>query len=84
MQKRWLKRENVHAIHKRDLETILKDLRLYEKILSESVSCSICGSPINLGNLQCLFMEENQIKFCCTNLKCYNTILLKKKSLNDK
>lgn len=78
MSRRWKKREEVHAIHKRDLESILKDLGLFDKISSGSISCSICSKSITLDNLQCLFTEEDQIKFCCTNVDCYRLVLSKK------
>lgn len=81
MLKRWLKREKVHAIHKRDLESILKDLGLLDKILAGSLSCTICGKLITIDTLQCLFLEENQIKFCCTNIECYRLVLSKKRNV---
>lgn len=80
MLKRWLKREKIHAIHKRDLESILKDLGLLDKILAGSLSCTICGKPITIDTLQCLFLEENQIKFCCTDVECYQVVLSKKRN----
>ena len=78
MLKRWLKREKIHAVYKRDLESILKDLGLLDKISAGSLFCTICGNPITLDTLQCLFLEENQIKFCCKNIECYRLVLSKR------
>lgn len=78
MLKRWLQRKSVHAIHKRDLDSILKDFGLFNKILEGSLCCSICNKIITLENLQCIFMEENKIKFCCNNIDCYNCVILKR------
>lgn len=75
---RWLQREKVHAIHKRDLESILRDLGLFDELLAGSLSCAICGTPITVDTLQCLFMEGNQIRLCCTNLECYQSVLSEK------
>lgn len=78
MLRRWLQREKVHAIHERDLESILTDLGLLNEILAGSLCCSICGSPLTLDTIQCLYMEENKVKLCCTRTDCYERLLLEK------
>jgi len=78
MQSRWLQREKVHAIHSRDLETILKDLGLLDEILAGSLLCSMCGSPLTLDTIQCLYLDENKTKLCCTRNSCYERLLLEK------
>lgn len=75
---RWLQRENVHAIHKRDLEAILRDLGLLDELLGGSLPCAICSKPITLDTLQCLFMEDDQIKLCCANIECYQRVASEK------
>ena len=83
MLTRWLQRKSVHAIHKRDLDSILKDLGLFNKILESSLFCSICNKLITLENLQCIFMEENKIKFCCNNFDCYECVISKRGFTNN-
>jgi len=75
---RWLQREKVHAIHKRDLMSVLEGLGLLEELTAGLLSCDICGAPIDLDTLQCLFMEDNQIRLCCTNVECYQRVLSEK------
>ena len=75
MLERWLQREKVHAIHKRDLISVLEGLDLLEELTAGSLSCNICGASIDLDTLQCLFMEDNQIRLCCTNIECYQHVL---------
>lgn len=78
MLKRWLQRERVHAIHKRDLKSVLRDIGLLDDLQGGSLSCAVCAKPITLDTLQCLFMEEDQVKLCCDNGKCYQKILSKR------
>ena len=78
MLERWLQREKIHAIHKRDLESVLREFGLLDELLAGSLSCDICGTSIALENLQCLFMEENQVRLCCTNIECYQHVLSEK------
>lgn len=75
MLERWLQREKVPAIHKRDLESVLRDLGLFDELLAGSLSCAMCGTPITLDTLLCLFMEENEIRLCCSNFECYQRVL---------
>lgn len=75
MLERSLQREKVHAIHKRDLESVLRDLGLLDELLAGSLSCYICGAPISLDTLQCLFMKDEQIRLCCTKIECYQRVL---------
>ena len=78
MLRRWLHREKVHAIHKHDLEHILKDLGLLDDLMAGAVVCSICGSRLSLDTIQYLYMEENEVKLCCTKIDCYERLLLEK------
>lgn len=81
MLRRWLQREKVHAIHERDLETILGDLGLLDQISAGELRCSVCGSPLSLRTIQCLYMEEDKIRLCCTAASCYQRLLLEKGQL---
>lgn len=78
MLRRWTQRERVHAIHERDLESILTDLGLLDEILAGSLYCSLCDSPLTLDTIQCLYMDEDNIRLCCTRVDCYERLLLEK------
>jgi hypothetical protein len=73
--RRWLHRDKVSAIHKRDLETVLTDLGIIEKISSGEFLCASCGKSIALDSIQCLFMENNVVKACCSNVNCYQYVV---------
>lgn len=77
MLERWLHREKIPAIHKRDLETILRELGMLEQIVAGSICCAKCGIPLSLDNIQCLYMEGDEVRLCCTNIYCYRSITLK-------
>lgn len=76
MLERWLHREEVPALHRRDIEQVLKDLGLLDQIKAGSIVCIKCGLPLRIDNIQCLFMDNNTIKLCCSNIDCYKSILI--------
>ncbi|MFW6116130.1 MAG: hypothetical protein ACOC6F_00245 [bacterium] len=83
MLRRWLQRQHVHAVHRRDLETILRELGLYEGLVAGSLHCDVCGEPLSLDTIQCLFLEDDEIKLCCTQTACYEHVILTRKTTND-
>lgn len=78
MDKGWTIQEQVHAIHIRDLEKNLRDLGLLEKINDGTIGCFNCGEKLEIQNIQCLFMEKDQIKVCCSKVDCFENVLLSK------
>ncbi len=83
MLKRWTNKQRVPAIHKRDLEAILMQLGILERLKEGALRCAECGNPVTLDNIQCLYMENNEIKLCCSNMNCYKTIITKKDNKKD-
>jgi hypothetical protein len=79
MRKRRRPREGVPAIHQRDLSSVLDQLALLQPILQESLRCGVCGKVLTLDNLQCLYMENNEIRACCSAIECYQVALDKRK-----
>jgi len=80
--KRWLKQEDVHAIHKRDLESILRDLGLLDDLLAGLLMCGICQTPLTIDTLQCLFVQGGRVRLCCKNAACYAQVLSKRGKFN--
>jgi len=74
MLKRWFQREKIKAINRDDIEQILIDMGILDKIKAGKVHCEKCGDVISMGNIQCLYAEENEIKFCCAKIDCYELI----------
>ena len=78
MLRRWLQRETINAIDRDDVEEILVDMGIMDKINSGEIHCEICGTVITMENIQCLYTEENVIKICCSNTDCYGVIVRNK------
>ena len=68
MLRRWLYREKVHAVHTRDLETVLIELGIIQQVEAGTIHCAGCGESVTLEKIQCLFMENNEVKVCCDNM----------------
>ena len=75
MLKRWFQREKINAINKNDIEKILIDMGILDKIKAGEVHCGKCGEKISMGQIQCLYVEENEIKLCCSEIDCYELIV---------
>jgi hypothetical protein len=73
---RWRERQAIKAVHERDLEKVLEDLGLLEHVKSGKAKCDICGDPLNLDNLLCIFPTEGRIGLCCDQPECYQRVLL--------
>lgn len=74
MISRWTRQEKIHAIHARDIEAALRDLGLLQQLGDGSLKCAICGQPVTLGDIQCLFMQDDQVKVCCRKLDCFQQV----------
>ena len=70
MFERWLKRDEVHAIQEKDIERVITELGLLEKITSGDLLCSECGEPVSIDNIECLYKQNDEIKVCCEKIKC--------------
>jgi hypothetical protein len=76
MMKRWSQKDQISAIHRRDMELILRDLGVLDQITAGEVRCSECSQIITVDSIQCLFMEEGQLRVCCKNVACYKARML--------
>lgn len=71
----------IHAVHDQQLKTLLESLGILEDFENGNIKCSICGCTVNESNFGCIYSEENEIKFSCNNLECYQIILKKRGGL---
>ena len=83
MLERWIHRTKIHAIHERDIESIIRDLGLYDKIAVGEVNCSICGKKIRMDNILSIYMEEEEIMLCCDSGECCEVILRKRDRIGN-
>lgn len=72
-----MKKKEITAIHEQDLEIILKKLSLLDDFNSKRLKCNFCKRIITKDNFGCIYPENNQIKFCCSDLVCYKKIIEK-------
>ena len=79
MFERWLQRDKVHAIHEQDMETIVRELGLFEKIISGEILCSECGGKVNIDSIQFIYMQDEDIKICCNATDCYKSLMDRRK-----
>lgn len=68
-------KEKILAVTDKGLEAFLESLGLIDDLKSHILSCSICGVPLSLENIGCIYPIENEVKLCCENLKCLQKIM---------
>lgn len=76
MKERWASRQKLHAIHNKDREAIFRDLGILHRLLAKQETCCICGRTLQVDDVQCLFQQEGKICMCCTEMDCYEQLLI--------
>lgn len=71
------------AVHDNDLETFLDSLGILKKVSEGRIKCAMCGKPVNLENIQCVFPNEGSINVCCSSSGCYEKLISWGKVVND-
>lgn len=64
------KTQKVEAIHEKDLEKVLKSLRIYNRIVKGEMACFFCRNKITLENLQYIFSRNGEIVVSCNEKTC--------------
>jgi len=68
--KRWRDRTIIRAVHDDDLEQVLRDLGLFSAVVAGEVDCAVCGNPVNLSTVGCLFSKLGEVQVTCCQEKC--------------
>lgn len=84
MLEKWRNRVKIPAIHNHDLQTVLHDLGILDKLAAGEISCSICGTPLTLDNLECVYMQGTELKLSCQQAECCKLVLSSTKPTEDK
>lgn len=58
-------KSNLNAIHDNDLEKLLENLNLIEKLKQSELKCKFTEEIITLENLHSIFPESGTIKLVC-------------------
>lgn len=57
----------LNAIYDTDLQELLRNLNLEEKLLAGSLKCKFTGEVMTMTNIHSIFPEEGGIKFVSNN-----------------
>ena len=72
-------KKEVEAIHKHDVEKLLKNLGLFEKFKSGNIGCQFCKDAIEESNFGAIFPSGQNILFSCSKLECMTKLPKEKK-----
>jgi hypothetical protein len=75
MLEKWHNRVKIPAIHDHDLQTVLRDLGVLDKVLSGEKLCSVCGAPLTLDTIECLYVQDDELQLCCNRVQCCELVL---------
>ena len=67
---RWRHKRTVRAVHDDDLEPVLHQLGVMDKLLQGELTCAACGSVLRLSNIGCIFARDGQIALACDAEDC--------------
>lgn len=63
-------KKNIEAVHRHDLEELLKNLGLLEDFKAGRLRCGFCKDQIGEKNFGAIFPVGNEILFSCSKLEC--------------
>lgn len=64
-------KRKIYAVHDRDLEKFLEDLKMLDMVSNGEIRCPECDCTITLKNIGFIMMHRNKIKICCDNIECF-------------
>jgi len=67
-----MKKRIIEAVHNGDLEVFLENLGILDSLKSGRFQCHHCGTKVCIENLLAVYPIENEFRFTCSNLECFN------------
>ena len=67
----------VNAVFGEDIIPFLKSIEMYYPIVNGEVLCAECASQVTLQNFLSVYVDNGEIKVCCDDLRCYNSMIEK-------
>jgi len=67
-------KKEVEAIHRHDLEELLKNLGLLEEFTSDNIKCQFCQDTVKENNFGAIFPSGENILFSCSKLECISKL----------
>jgi hypothetical protein len=69
------KYHEIKAVHERNLGKILEELGMLTAVKEGQVVCKFCRKKLTLENIQCLYPKDDEIAFCCDEIRCFQQAL---------
>lgn len=66
---------DIKAVHENNLEKVLEELGMLTAVKEGTVVCKFCGKKLTQENIQCLYPKNDEIVFCCDEIKCFQKAL---------
>ena len=64
----------IKAVYDQDLERVLANIGILDKLIAGELGCAVCGCSVDLDNLGAIFPDGDEIAVCCDKEKCVRTI----------
>lgn len=70
MSKLLKSNDAIKAVYEDKFQLFLKNIGVYENVISGTEKCKFCSRQITLDNIISVFPESGTIKFVCDNPEC--------------
>jgi len=64
----------VKAVYDGDLEQVLADLGILDKLIAGDLNCAVCACQVDLDNLGTIFPDGDEVRVSCDNDRCVRII----------
>lgn len=72
-----MKEGRMKAVHDADLESLLDSLGVLSEVLHGVRRCAFCGKVVTMDNIECIFPQDREVRFCCSSVECYRKLIEK-------
>ena len=55
------KKVEIKAVYDKDLQQVLANLGILDKLITGKLSCAVCGCQVDLDNLGTIFPEDGKV-----------------------
>ena len=71
------KRVEVKVVYDQDLERVLANLGILDKLIAGELTCAVCGCEVDLDNLGALIADGDNVGVSCDSDRCIRVITAK-------
>ena len=75
--------EKIQAVHSDDIETYLQELGVLDAVQKGACVCAVCRRSVTLDNIACLYPENGEVQFICSDPRCVDAIIKRRGVAND-